>query len=270
MIELFSPAKINLFLRVLGRRKDGYHEIATLMQTVDFGDTLTFSLSKQDILTCSHPNLACDRSNLIWRAIDLYRKKTGKIFQVSIHLEKRIPMQAGMGGGSSNAATALYGVNALLGHPVSNEELQLWGGELGSDVPFFFSRGIAYCTGRGERIRELKPIEFQRPFTAIFPEEKLGTVDVYRQLNLEKCSKKDPEAILEGFLNNEPEFINDLEEPALRLAPSLTHLKQELENKSDQVFMTGSGSTLIATATEKIQNSLEIHPIESALYSARP
>lgn len=256
MIALFSPAKINLFLRVLGRRKDGYHEIATLMQTVDFGDTLTFSLSHQDLLTCTHPQLTCDRSNLIWRAVDLFRKKTGLNFQISIHLEKRIPMQAGMGGGSSNAATALNGVNTLLGNPMANEELQNWSGELGSDVPFFFSKGTAYCTGRGEIIRELKPLKFSKPFTAIFPEEKLGTVDVYRQLNLEKCSKKDPEAILEGFLNEQPEYINDLEEPALRLAPALSLLKQELENESDQVFMTGSGSTLVLQGQKRPLNQI--------------
>lgn len=140
-IALFSPAKINLFLRVLGKRSDGYHEIASLFQAINLGDNLTFTLSEQDHLTCSDPHLPCDHTNLVIKAVHLFRKKTNLDTPVTIHLEKEIPSQAGLGGGSSNAATTLWALNALHNYPYTIGQLQIWSAEIGSDIPFFFLSG---------------------------------------------------------------------------------------------------------------------------------
>lgn len=138
MLSLHSPAKINLFLRILHKRADAYHELASLFQTVDLSDILHLSLSETDSLVCSDKTLAVDSSNLIIKAANLFRKKTGIDQGLSVHLEKKIPMEAGLGGGSSNAATTLYGFNELCGRPATEAELISWASEIGSDVSFFF------------------------------------------------------------------------------------------------------------------------------------
>ena len=235
-LKLFSPAKINLFLRIMGKRPDGYHEIASLFQAIDLGDTLTFTLANEDQLTCSDPTLPCDASNLVSKAVALFRCKTGLNFSVSIHLEKRIPTQAGLGGGSSNAATTLWALNALHGNPYSDTELQTWSAEIGSDIPFFFSLGTAYCTGRGEKVRNLPPPNLP-PLSLIKPSEGLSTPAIFQALNLHECSTLDPECLLASFYEGDPIYINDLEIPALRLCPALASLK-----KGCKIFMTGSGT----------------------------
>src|ERR1700733_15970617 len=113
MLTLLSPAKLNLFLRIVRRRPDGYHDLASLFQTVSLADTLHFSLSERDQLTCTDPALLTDHTNLVLKAVDLFRKKTGLSFGLKIHLEKHIPYQSGLGGGSSNAATTLWALNQL-------------------------------------------------------------------------------------------------------------------------------------------------------------
>ena len=143
MLTLASPAKINLFLRVLHRRQDGFHDLASLMQTVDLSDTIHFRLGEEDGLTCTNERLPTDNSNLILKAADLFRRKTGINQGLVAYLEKRIPMEAGLGGGSSNAATPLWAFNSLCGSPATEAELVSWGAELGSDVAFFLSHGTA-------------------------------------------------------------------------------------------------------------------------------
>jgi 4-diphosphocytidyl-2-C-methyl-D-erythritol kinase len=241
MLTLFSPAKINLFLRILGKRPDGYHELASLFQAIGLGDRLTFTLSKEDNLTCSDPLLPTNSSNLVLKAVNLFRLKTGLQSSIQIHLEKKIPTQAGLGGGSSNAATTLWALNALHHFPYTEEELQQWSSEIGSDIPFFFSQGIAYCTGRGEIVRNL-PLLPLPSFSIEKPSEGLSTPAIYNALNLSECSSADPETLLEAFYKGKPTYINDLEAPALRLSPTLSIYKKELLKKYDQVFMTGSGS----------------------------
>lgn len=243
--SLFSPAKINLFLRVLGRRQDGYHELATLIQTIDLADTLTFTLAKEDRLTSTDPTLPTDSSNLIIKALQLFRKQTGLNIPVDIHLEKKIPIQAGLGGGSSNAATTLKALNTLFHTQISNEELQSWAAELGSDVPFFFSTGTAYCTGRGEIVQNVRHIPLP-PFELRKPQEGLSTSEIYKALDLSECASHDPKQLLNDFLSGKLEFINDLEKPAFRLLPSLATFKQKLtEGGFTSSFMTGSGSAWV-------------------------
>lgn len=240
MAVFFSPAKINLFLRVLSKRSDGFHEIATLIQAIDLGDLLSFTFAKQDRLICSDPKIPCDASNLVLKAVELFRRKTGLTFFVEVNIQKRIPAEAGFGGGSSNAATTLWALNTLHQHVVSEQELQAWSADLGSDVPFFFSSGTAYCTGRGEQVQSLPPLP-SFSFEVIKPNFGLSTPEIYQALDLRTCSQEDPLQLLGDFYKGKPRFINDLEIPALTIRPELTYFLRET-----QIFMTGSGSGLIS------------------------
>jgi 4-diphosphocytidyl-2-C-methyl-D-erythritol kinase len=149
-----SPAKINLYLAVMGLRADGFHEIDSLVALLDFGDLLevTPSPTGLDEYRCNAEDLPFGPDNLICRALDLYRCKTGFDLPVSIKLDKQIPMGAGLGGGSSNAATLLKAINALNPDPVDLQTLSQWSSEIGSDCPLFFATGIIRIRGRGERV----------------------------------------------------------------------------------------------------------------------
>ncbi len=245
MLRLFSPAKINLFLRVVSKRSDGYHHLSSVFQTITLGDTLTIECTagEQDELTCTDPTLPTDASNLILKATALFRRKTGSSQHFKIHLIKRIPTEAGLGGGSSNAATTLWACNQLAQTYVPLAELKQWGSEIGSDIPFFFSQGTAYCTGRGENVYHL-PAFPQQSVWIVKPTEGLSTPEVYRRLNLtvpvpEQTVQRDLDAFLSGSL---PHF-NDLEKPAFEMKPELKQLKTNLmERGFKTVVMSGSGS----------------------------
>lgn len=241
MLNVFSPAKINLFLQVLGKRTDGYHELSTLIQTVGFGDNLEIELASRDSLTCSDPLIPVDHSNLILKAAQLFRTKTGIKTGLKVHLHKRIPIQAGLGGGSSNAASTLWAFNQLVGQVATIEELQRWSAEIGSDIPFFFSLGTAHCTGRGEYVSNLTHLP-PCPCWIIKPPIGLSTPDVYRAFQLNN-SGQPSKRYLEEILIGQYRYFNDLEQPAFMLKPELHDLKQTLMQKGfDTVLMTGSGS----------------------------
>jgi 4-diphosphocytidyl-2-C-methyl-D-erythritol kinase len=237
MLALASPAKLNLFFRVLGKKDDGYHAIASLYQAVSLCDTLHVELSREEALTCTHPFLTCSASNLVLRAADLFRRRTGLDVRARFFLEKRIPMQSGLGGGSSNAATALWGLNELTGRPAAVEELAAWSAELGSDVPFFFSGGTAYCTGRGERTVDQTPPPVPWRFWIVKPREDLSTPAVYRLCAPATLPPRCPLEALSCCLRGEWKCFNDLEPSAFLLCPSLRALKEALSG-----HMTGSGT----------------------------
>ncbi|EME29841.1 4-diphosphocytidyl-2-C-methyl-D-erythritol kinase, chloroplastic [Galdieria sulphuraria] len=245
-----SPAKINLFLRILGKRKDGYHNIATLMQVISLRDTLYFKLldesAEGDIFETDSDEIPIGSSNLVIAAFRKFRKESGMKRYFHTRVEKRIPVKAGLGGGSSNAATALWAANKLTGKKFSTEYLKKWGADLGSDVPFFFSGGTAFCTGRGENVSEL-PSLFPSFLYIIKPDGSLSTADVYENLDLSNCSTRDPQelitAVQDGIMWAEP--MNDLEESSFRLYPLLSELKKLLRACGfPVVLMCGSGSAL--------------------------
>jgi 4-diphosphocytidyl-2-C-methyl-D-erythritol kinase len=248
-LTLKSPAKINLFLRVLHRRADGYHALASLFQTINLCDELTFIPASADHLHCSDPNLPTDSSNLICKAVQLFRQKTGVDINFQIHLKKQIPIQAGLGGGSSNAATTLWALNKLCDYPATPAQLAEWSAEIGSDIPFFFSSGSAYCTGRGEQVRSLPPLP-QRQLLIVKPACALSTALVYSRVQEalfapSKHSKLDPAQALEQWQRSQDSFFNDLEFPAFQLAPELAELKSTLLSSGfSSVLMCGSGSSL--------------------------
>ncbi|HEV8052586.1 MAG TPA: 4-(cytidine 5'-diphospho)-2-C-methyl-D-erythritol kinase [Parachlamydiaceae bacterium] len=255
MLSLQSPAKINFFLRILRKRPDGYHDLASLFQAIDLCDTMHFDLAENDAFTCSDPSLPTDATNLVSKARDLFRKKTGIKHCFSINLHKKIPQHAGLGGGSSNAATTLWALNNLCGKKATDKQLSDWGAEIGSDIPFFLSQGTAYCTGRGEILRGLAPLENQTIWI-VKPPIGLSTQRVYGQLDIKDSNPEyvakqilELESILPEFAlsqrtKDETIYFNDLEEPAFKLAPQLGALKQKLEGYGfSSVLMSGSGSS---------------------------
>ncbi|MFN0064807.1 MAG: 4-(cytidine 5'-diphospho)-2-C-methyl-D-erythritol kinase [Chlamydiales bacterium] len=258
-MQLFSPAKINLFLRVMSRRLDGFHNLATLMQAIDLGDTLHFQLSKRDIFTTTTHEIPCDPSNFILRAVTLFRQKTGKEFGITIHLEKNIPPQAGLGGGSSNVATTLYALNELLHTKISEKELQSWSQHISSDAPFFFSQGTAYCRGKGEIVEEIEELVLPR-MGLVKPPMGLSTPEIFRDLDLSRCSSTPPDELLRSFFERRPIYENDLQEKAFTKLPHLASLKEKLARDAECVMMTGSGTGLICFGPKKTPD-LEIFPI---------
>ncbi len=235
----FSPAKVNLFFKVLFKRKDGYHEIASLYQAISLGDTLHISLSNEDAFKCDGFSFS---DNLITKAIDLFKKKTKISFQTDIILEKNIPLEAGLGGGSSNAATILYGLNELLGRPAALKDLIEWSKLLGSDVAFFLSHGTAFCSGRGEIFQEIEP----KKFSAYIAKPSFGssTAFVYKNVKVESLDKSNNiEKALQAYQNGEFAFFNDLEKAAFFINPRLQTIKESLYSMGfSKVVMTGSGS----------------------------
>lgn len=248
-LQYRSPAKVNLFLRVLKKREDGFHELASLFHTVDLFDILTFNASASDLFTCTSFKLPLNEKNLVIRALKLFREKTGCHFPLHIHLEKHIPTEAGLGGGSSNAATTLYALNQLAGAPLTNIELIELGSLLGSDVPFFFSSGSAYCTGRGEIIQDVSI----PAFTYILHKPHFGssTPAVFKAFDPSFRSSLDPEILLKSFQENQPIYTNDLEQAAFAVSPALKTFKESLLNKYDAVVMSGSGSAFLSVGVAK-------------------
>ncbi len=233
-----------MFFRVLQKRPDGYHDIASLFQAVDLFDRLFFCYADADALSCTDPAIPKDNTNLVARALALFRRHY-PLPPVQIHIEKRIPVQAGLGGGSSNAATALWGFNELAGRPYTQDQLIQMGAEIGSDVPFFFSSGAAYCTGRGEI---LEPYHLPEPLSGFIakPAYGLSTPLVYQNTRPAESLPRDPRQALSHY----PQFFNDLETPAFRLEPRLAILQRELRKRFATVVMTGSGTAFFCLRGE--------------------
>ena len=191
-LELPSPAKINLFLDVLSRRDDGYHDVVTVFEKIDLCDSISFSdlntgtgVHQEGIeITSNAPELPCDGSNLAYRACLSLKKRYGISKGVKIHIEKRIPIAAGLGGGSSNAAVVLRGLNRLWGLRLRDKELSDVGKGIGADVPFFiFNHSFAVGTGVGDEISPIKS-DLEMWHVIISPPHRVLTKEVYDGLSL--------------------------------------------------------------------------------------
>lgn len=253
MITRNAYAKINLSLEVTGRRDDGYHDIVSVMQLVDLHDTLTFSPADSEItLECDNPILAADaKSNLVWRAARLLQEisKTGK--GARIELQKNIPLAAGLGGGSSDAAATLLGLSELWELNLSGEELRNLSGVLGSDVPFFLDGPTALVEGRGEKVTPVTspPLAWvvlvcQNFYIANKTERLYGTIDksdfspgiVTRQLLA---------AMRRGEFPTSSLLYNTFERAAYRVFEGLDIVRQAIVKAGgDDVRLSGSGPTL--------------------------
>jgi len=259
-----SPCKVNLLLNILGRRADGFHELETVMHPVPIADELSFTRSGSGIqLTCSEPSLPVDAGNLVHRAATAFSSRVQIREGVSIHLEKRLPLAAGLGGGSSNAANTLLGLNELFGHPLTPDPLTDLAAALGSDVPFFLQDKPALATGRGEIIRRLDAFPALRGvfILLIHPGFGISTPWAYRELarfpvalqgragRAQQLVERLRAGDLAGAVR---EFYNSLEAPALEKYPVLK-LYQEflLEHGALAALMSGSGSTTFALVADR-------------------
>jgi 4-diphosphocytidyl-2-C-methyl-D-erythritol kinase len=263
-LEKNSPCKVNLLLNILGRRADGFHELETVMQPVNLFDRLQFTRGGSGVqLTCSEPSLPTDSSNLAHRAAAAFLQQAGIVDGVGVHLEKKIPMAAGLGGGSGNAATTLLALNELFGHPLAAAQLDSIAASLGSDIPFFLQDKPALAVGRGEIVSSLEPFRALQgaAFLLIHPGFGIATAWAYKEL------ARFPTAIngqpgraqqLIELLNTTvlaragAAFYNSLEAPALEKFPLLALYQEFLRAQgAAATLMSGSGSTTFAIARDE-------------------
>jgi 4-diphosphocytidyl-2-C-methyl-D-erythritol kinase len=260
-LEKQSPCKINLLLNILGKRPDGFHDLETVMHPVALFDTLAFTRGGQAIeLTCSNPGLPTDGTNLVFRAAKAFLDACSIKEGVRIRLEKRIPMAAGLGGGSANAAVTLLALNELFGQPSEPKRVEQLAAALGSDVPFFLQKKPALATGRGERIQALEPFPALRSaaFLVIHPGFGIPTAWAYQSLakfpeainGTAGRAQKLVDALETGDLPSAGrQLYNSLEAPALKKYPLLCLFQDFLRrNGAVGTLMSGSGSSTFAIA----------------------
>ena len=255
-LVISSPAKINLFLEIVGRRSDGYHDIETVMQLVDLCDQVRLRRSPRGIrVSVTGADLPSGRGNLACKAAGLLLETAGIRGGVQIHLEKHIPVAAGLGGGSSNAAAILAGLNRLYELGFSRERLQELGARVGSDVPFFLSDGLALATGRGEVLQPLCPWPRQWLVVAN-PGILISTAWAYREASSkltewQRQSSIQP-FIVDGRLAWPPSWaFNRLEAVVLPHRAEVRALKAVLlEGGASPVLMSGSGASVFAVVPD--------------------
>jgi len=254
-----SPCKVNLILNILGRRADGFHELETVMHPVPYRDRIEFQRGGSGIeLTCNLPGLPVDSTNLVQRAASRFCEQSGIKDGVRLRLEKRIPLAAGLGGGSGNAAATLLGLNELFDRPLSASRLAEIAAALGSDVPFFLQDQPALATGRGEQV---VPLDRFQALAGVFillihPGFGISTPWAYQRLSRFPDALNGRPGRAQGLVDRlahgslgaaASEFYNSLEAPAFEKYPVLLLYQEFLRNNGAAVaMMSGSGSTTFA------------------------
>ena len=274
MIKEIARAKINLTLDILGVRADGYHEVSMIMQTIELADELelkktssgiNFKMNSEEIV--GGENIPVDEKNLAWRAAKEFQKFCGKDFGVEISLIKKIPVAAGLAGGSTDAAAVIRGMNRLYETNLTESELCKIGERVGSDIPFCIIGGTCLAEGRGEILTHLAPI---KNFSVVLakPPGEISTAWAYKTYD-ENPSKIHPpnKEIIGQFERGEYDaafknFYNVLEDVALKKIPAIADLKSRMLAAGAKVaLMSGSGATVFALTDEstakKISASVE-------------
>lgn len=236
MLHLLAPAKLNLYLRIIGKRPDGYHEIETVFERIDLTDELTFEPAPALSLTCTAPSLSCDNDNLVMKAARLLQQESRAATGAKIHLVKRIPIAAGLGGGSSDAATTLVGLNALWKLGLSRQRLKELGAQLGSDVPFFLEpEAVAIGRGRGEQCEPIPDVPTLW-HVLVCPDAQLSTREVYQGIEGFNLTASRPSiTMIAHALRNGSALAglaeglwNDLEPEAIRRCPIIALIQSHL------------------------------------------
>jgi 4-diphosphocytidyl-2-C-methyl-D-erythritol kinase len=270
LFDVPAPAKLNLFLHITGQRADGYHLLQSAFMLIDWCDTLHFELRTDGKISREDLTTALPTEDLIIRAAQALKAHSAGLSGVHIGIEKRIPAQAGMGGGSSDAATTLLALNRLWGLNYATEQLCQIGLKLGADVPFFLRGRNAWVEGIGEKITPIH-IPTSR-FLVVKPDAGLNTKEIFSDPLLKRDSET---AIISGFAANVFAYgRNDLQSVAQRLCPGVTQALNWLALQGLSPRMTGSGSAVFAHMLHDIDlnnapsefqiracNSLAIHPL---------
>ena len=264
-LRIQAHAKINLYLDVVGKRPDGYHEIETIFHSIGLHDDIYLRRrdDRQITVHCEHPHVPCDPRNLAYRAAKLLLDDTPDLNGVEIKIVKRIPVAAGLGGGSADAAAVLCGMNALFELGLTQLELMQLGVQLGADVPFCILGGAALGRGIGEILTPLPPLE-EAWIVLANPGFAISTAWVYQQINLSLTAPKKNVTMLTRYLQNGERFsimrhlYNGLEVPVLSKYPAVAEIKTKLGNclSSCGVLMSGSGATVFAFMHSQAQAEL--------------
>ena len=247
-MKILSPAKINLFLHIIGKRSDGYHNLETLMCCISLYDEVGIQFNTTNTsVACSNPLVPQNETNIAHRAATVFLNSMEMTDGVDITIKKRIPVAAGLGGGSSNAASVLLGLNDHFGHPFSTDQLISMGLSLGADVPFFIFQKPAIATGIGETLEAYSGLH---PYHLLLinPGFNVSTAEIYRKLNLRltKCKKKFTNASLNkhGF-DVALHLCNDLETVTASTYPEIVSVKEQLRHYGALgALMSGSGPTI--------------------------
>ncbi|MEC0308417.1 4-(cytidine 5'-diphospho)-2-C-methyl-D-erythritol kinase [Paenibacillus lautus] len=254
-----APAKINLMLDVLHKRPDGFHEVEMVMTMIDLADRLEMSEQKRDtiIITSQAGYIPLDEKNLAFQAARLIKERYDVKKGVHIHLDKKIPVAAGLAGGSSDAAATLRGLNRLWGLGIPQQELLALGAELGSDVPFCVTGGTALATGRGEVLTPI-PNPPQCWVIVAKPPINVSTAEVYGRLRSEQIQRHPSaermvEALTQGSFQQMCQSLgNVLEEVTLKMHPEVQQLKEGmLKLGADGALMSGSGPTVFGLVSKE-------------------
>ncbi len=247
-MKIKSPAKINLFLKITGKRPDGYHDLNSLMCCVDLYDTISITFNTKKIsVTCANPKVPEDKTNIAYKAAAIFFKTLNKHEGVKISIKKNIPVGAGLGGGSSNAASVLLCLNRYYGNPFSQKKLISMGQSMGADVPFFIFQKPAIVTGIGENLEAYEGLTSYKVLL-IYPGFSVSTTRVYNNYNfgLTKYKKKYNLILFKKRnFNIKRHLYNDLEKVTTSWHPEILTVKESLLNHGAKgALMTGSGPTI--------------------------
>ncbi|HSK30194.1 MAG TPA: 4-(cytidine 5'-diphospho)-2-C-methyl-D-erythritol kinase [Candidatus Limnocylindria bacterium] len=264
-MKIRAPAKINLTLRVVGKRTDGYHLLDTIMLPVSLFDEIDIRKARLQVIgkrncgprvevTCDHPMVPGDETNLAHRAASLLLKRARSRQPIEIHIRKRIPLGAGLGGGSTDAAATLVGLNRLLKLRLTTQQLERIGLSIGADVPFFIRGRPARARGIGERLNRLRGVP-RFWLVLLYPGFPVSTAWVYRNLRV-KLTKPSVNTSIASSLKSIPKrgglLVNDLETVTIKKYPQIGLLKIRLANAgAGSVLMSGSGSSVFGIFSSK-------------------
>lgn len=290
--SLIAPAKINLYLEIIGSRTDGYHELAMILQSIDLSDQIDIhTASTENIrIYCNHPQVPTDKTNLVYKAADLMAKEFPQAFSnfggVDITIKKNIPVAAGLAGGSSNAAAVLVGIDLLWDLGLTQSELEELGANLGSDVPFCIGGGTAIATGRGEKLSPLQSLDNLHIVLAKYRSLEVSTPWAYKTYRQQfginyiqdtdtfaaRASAFHSEAMVKAILHRNTEEIaqkihNDLEKVVLPAYPQVLQLRELFANQKEVLgtMMSGSGPSVFAIVESQNQGEIVKQRIREAI-----
>ena len=281
-MKLKSYGKINIGLRILGRRPDGYHEIVTILQTIDLHDEIELRSTPETIhIQCNHPLVPEDETNLAYKTAQLMKEAYSIQHGASIKIKKMIPVGAGLGGGSSNAAVTLLGLAELWGISASEHDFFSLAAQIGSDVPFFLQGGTALATGRGQRLEPLKPNWGEVSFVLVYPRVFVSSAWAYERVKLSLTQNDNyvnlKSLFQKGIIDLSGLSVlveNDLEEYVSRRYPVIVEAKAALLSGGAIVTaMTGSGSSVYGvflSRKEARKAAHRIHQPEWDVFLSRP
>lgn len=261
-IEIDSYSKINLTLNILAKRQDGYHNIETIMQSVNLADRIFIKEEKEGIrIKCNHPLVPVDTQSLTYRSAEKILNRYRITKGVKIEINKKIPLASGMAGGSANSASILVGINKLFALNLSNKDLREIGEELGMDIPFCIQNGTALAYHKGEKVIPLPLINPPLWIIIINPGFEIPTKWAYNSLDLDRIKKEknNIEAMLKALKERELEGIaknlfNSFEELVIEKYPEIGKIKDRLtEEGALGALMSGSGPTVFGIARNKEQ-----------------